>query len=87
MEKAIGSCGYGASRAAVVQVLCAVIAVLSLALPALGAVTNPGCTADLSNKVTRFQTGSLACKNYNFPSSNPYVIWVCSSLSLVLMCY
>ena len=78
----MGSCRYKASRVAVLQAFCALITILSLALPTLGLVTNPGCSADLSNEVTKFQTGNLQCKNYNFPTSNPYVIWVCS-LSLI----
>ncbi|KAG0591176.1 hypothetical protein KC19_1G155900 [Ceratodon purpureus] len=71
----MGGCGCGGSRVAVLGVVCAVITILSLALPTFGAATNPGCSADLSNKVTKFQTGSLKCKSYGFPTSNPYVIW------------
>lgn len=68
--------GYGA------WALCVVLGVVSLALlpSTLGQATNTGCPGDLTNKVTKFETQNLVCKKYSFPASNPYVIWVCSSL-------
>lgn len=75
------SCGYGASNLVLwTWALCVVTGLVSLANPALGKATDAGCPGDLTNKVTKFETRNLICKQYSFPSSNPYVIWVCSSL-------
>lgn len=61
--------------------LCVLIAILSLALPIYGQGRGQGggCGADLSTKVSQFETTSLVCESFRLQGPIDFNIWVCSS--------